>query len=119
MATHVICISPLETAAQARELLRTYRVSALPVEDDARRAVGIVTATDLAQAGEDALIRDVMTTGVFTVPKLAEAHVAARLMRRHRVHHLLVTEGGSAVGIISSFDLLRVVEDWAGSGEGA
>ena len=44
MATHVICISPLENVAQARELLRTYRVSALPVEDEARRAVGIVTA---------------------------------------------------------------------------
>jgi CBS domain-containing protein len=37
--------------------------------------------------------------------------VAARLMREHRIHHLVVVDGGRAVGIVSSYDFLSLVEE--------
>ncbi len=32
-------------------------------------------------------------------------------MRNHGIHHVVVAEGQAVVGILSSFDLLRLVED--------
>jgi CBS domain-containing protein len=37
--------------------------------------------------------------------------VAANIMRERRIHRLLVIDKGVLVGIISSLDLLRVVEE--------
>jgi CBS domain-containing protein len=36
--------------------------------------------------------------------------VAARIMRNHKIHHLMVTDEKKLIGIISSFDLLKLVE---------
>jgi signal-transduction protein with cAMP-binding, CBS, and nucleotidyltransferase domain len=33
------------------------------------------------------------------------------MMRNHKIHHLIVTHEQKVVGIISSFDLLTLVED--------
>src|SRR5262245_43270647 len=49
--------------------------------------------------------RDVMTTGVVTVPPDMPAADAARLMRGRRIHHLLVKDGAVRVGIVSDRDL--------------
>ena len=38
-------------------------------------------------------------------------HIAARIMRNHHIHHVVVTEKKKAVGIVSAYDLLRLVED--------
>jgi CBS domain-containing protein len=55
-------------------------------------------------------VADLMTKDVVTVSQEDSVSVAARLMRDKKVHHLLVTSDGEVVGIVSSFDLLSVVE---------
>jgi signal-transduction protein with cAMP-binding, CBS, and nucleotidyltransferase domain len=72
----------------------------------------MVTTTDLvADTPADVPVAQIMTRDVLTVPRYADVHVAARVMRNHHVHHLVVTHEHRVVGIVSSFDLLRLVED--------
>ena len=51
-----------------------------------------------------------MSTLVQTIKAEAEASEAARKMRKHRIHHIVVTDQTKVVGIVSSFDLLGLVE---------
>ena len=44
------------------------------------------------------------------VPAYNDASVAARVMRKNKVHHIVVTHEKQVVGVISSFDLLKLVE---------
>jgi CBS domain-containing protein len=47
---------------------------------------------------------------VVTVAATDSVGTAARLMHQHEFHHLVVTDLGKAVGIVSSFDLLKLFE---------
>lgn len=50
-------------------------------------------------------LSDVMTTEVITIDPDASANDAWRLMQRHRIRHLVVTEGKRVIGVISERDL--------------
>jgi acetoin utilization protein AcuB len=50
-------------------------------------------------------VQDAMTEGVLTVSPTTAAQDAWNLMRGHNIHHLVVTEGGQAVGVLSDADL--------------
>ena len=54
-------------------------------------------------------VRDVMRTDVPTVAPAATVDEALRYARQRGIRHLVVTEGGSVVGIISDRDLKRVL----------
>ena len=47
---------------------------------------------------------EVMTEGVQTVPATMPAPEAWELMRRKRIHHLVVTEGKDVLGVLSDRD---------------
>jgi CBS domain-containing protein len=51
-----------------------------------------------------------MTEKVYTVPKYDDVSVAARIMRNHQIHRVVVTHEQKVVGVISAFDLLQLVE---------
>jgi CBS domain-containing protein len=44
------------------------------------------------------------------VPKYDDVSIAARVMRNHRIHHVVVTHEQAVVGVLSAFDLLKLVE---------
>ena len=50
-----------------------------------------------------------MTTPVYTVPRYEGPHIAARVMKNHRIHHVVVTHEKKVVGMLSSYDLLELV----------
>src|SRR3712207_3908588 len=54
-------------------------------------------------------IGGVMTSEVYTIPQYNDIHHTARLMRNHKIHHV-VTQEKKVVGVLSSFDLLKLVE---------
>ena len=55
-------------------------------------------------------VGDVMTTRTVTVtPETSVAEVAG-LMRRHRIHRVLVVQDDGLAGIISTFDLIAALE---------
>jgi len=104
--------TPHQTRGHVRQLMAEHRVSALPIVDSDGAAVGIVTAADLLHDLPDgAPVSSFMTSPVLTVPRYEKPHIAARIMRNHRFHHLVVTEHHAAVGIVSAYDLLELLED--------
>ena len=112
MARQVITAQPHHTVEHVRGLMEHNRISAVPVVGPDGEAVGIVTATDLvAELKNGSPISQIMTERVYRVPAYNDVHVAARVMRRNKIHHVVVTHEQAVVGIISSFDLLRLVED--------
>lgn len=55
----------------------------------------------------DGVVRDVMTPYVIAIEQSADLDAAARQMTEYRVHRLLVMDGETLVGLVSSLDLLE------------
>jgi CBS domain-containing protein len=55
---------------------------------------------------------DFMTTDVVTVAPETPVTLVARRMRENRIHRVFVASGPQLVGLISAFDLLKLVEEW-------
>lgn len=112
MVADVVVARPTDVVGELRDRMLDHRVSALPVVDDDGHPVGIVTSSDLVEEHPPELgVTEVMSTEVLVVPRYEDVHIAARVMRNHRTHHVVVTEGRKVVGMLSSFDLLRLVEE--------
>lgn len=111
MAKRVITAQKHHTVDHVRGLMERNRINAVPVVGDGGEALGIVTSTDLARRvkGESPVTR-VMTDGVTTVPAYNDVSVAARIMRKRKIHHVVITHEKKVAGMISSFDLLKLVE---------
>ena len=111
MAKQVVTVGPHDSLASVRDKMRTKRIGALPVVGAQGEALGIVTSTDLIEETQAEKVKDVMTDGVHQVPAYNEVSVAAKVMRKHKIHHVVVTHEKKVVGILSSFDLLKLLED--------
>ena len=112
MQQPVMTGTPHQTAAHVRAVMAEHHVSAFPIVDTDGAPVGIVTAIDLLEDHPDgAPVNSFMTSPVLTVPQYEQPHVAARIMRNHDIHHLVVTDAHQVVGIVSAYDLLQLVED--------
>lgn len=112
MSPNVITAQRHHSVAHVRELFQKHGLHAVPVVDSENELLGIVSTADLAaELKEGSPISTVMTERVYTIPEYNDVHLAARLMRNHRCHHVVVTHEQKVVGMLSSFDLLALVED--------
>jgi CBS domain-containing protein len=112
MTASVITTEPHATIDHVRSLLERNKVGAIPVVDTEGQPVGIVSTTDLVpslKAGSP--VSTIMTEKVYTVPQYDDVSVAARIMRNHKIHRVVVTHEQKVVGVISAFDLLELVEN--------
>lgn len=108
----VMTATPHQSIGHVREVMARHHVSAMPVVDPDHEPIGIVTSADLLEEHlSGAPISGIMSQPVYTVPRYDGPHIAARIMRNHRIHHVVVTENKRVVGIVSTYDLLRLVED--------
>ena len=121
MSFNPVVIGADEPATEAERLIKTYRVSGLPVVEDGL-PIGVVSQTDLGVARSSDLIsanwgrlrvRHLMTTPAVSVHIGTSIEHAARLMITRHIHRLVVVDDEDrAVGVVSSLDLLRtLVED--------
>lgn len=112
MVPSVIVGDRESTVGEVRELMERSDVHALPIVGEDGHPVGIVTSTDvLGDVPAEMPVSEVMSHKVYTVPRYDGIHIAARVMRNHKLHHVVVTEEQKVVGILSTFDMLRLVED--------
>lgn len=111
MVTGVVTVAPEDGMGKARSLMQAHDLHALPVVDQNRGVVGIITSTDLLSGSSELLpVSRLMTRELVSLPLEAPIEEAARLMQRHGIHHLIVAEGDKMAGMLSSLDVLRVFE---------
>lgn len=112
MTTPVMMATPHQTAGHVRKVMHEHRVSAMPVVNTEHEPVGIVTAADMLDEHADGTpVSTFMSSPVYTVPEYDGPHIAARVMRNHHIHHVVVTKSKKVIGMVSAYDLLRLVED--------
>ncbi len=112
MQGRVMTATPHQTAGHARKLMAEHRISALPIVNSDDESVGIVTTADLLDIHKDGEpLSGFMSAPVYTVSSFDGPHLAARIMRNQRIHHVVVTEEKKVAGIVSAYDLLHVVEE--------
>jgi len=111
MTESVVTTLPHKTVEHVRALLERNELSAVPIVDSNEQPVGIVSATDLLpDLKPDSPISSIMTEKVYTVAQYDDVSTAARVMRNHKIHRVIVTHEQRVVGVLSSFDLLKLVE---------
>ena len=111
MSSNVITAQPHQTVGQLKEKMAKRSLSSVPVVSPDNIPVGVVSASDiLATEKEGTAISNIMTEKVYTIPEYEDVSVAARMMRNHKIHHLIVTQEQKVVGVISSYDLLKLIE---------
>ena len=111
MTEAVVTTEPHASIDRVRRILQRNKVGAVPVVDHEGQPVGIVSATDLVPSLKpDSPVSTIMTEKVYSVPKYDDVSVAARIMRNHKIHRVIVTHEQKVVGMITAFDLLELVE---------
>ena len=111
MTKSVIAAQPHQSVEYVRNMLEKNSISAVPVVDSNGHPVGIVSSTDLVrELKPSSPISQIMTEKVYTVPQYDDTSIAARVMRNHKIHRVVVTHEKQVVGMLSAFDLLELVE---------
>jgi len=112
MTKEVITTRPHKSIGHVRDVMSKNHIQAIPVVDSEKEVLGIVTANDLLKRLNDASpVGKIMTEKVITISPYTRISEAARCMRNHHIHHLVITHQQQVVGVISSYDLLRLVEE--------
>lgn len=112
MQKSVVTTVPHKSLGHVRDIMAKNHISSVPVVNSENEVVGIITTSDLAKGHEDGTpVSQIMPEKVYSVPAYSDVHIAARIMRNHHIHHLVVTHENEIVGVLSSFDLLQLVED--------
>jgi acetoin utilization protein AcuB len=112
-------ISPEEFLTGGLEKMHKGGFRRLPVVKD-DKLIGIITDRDLrGHAGllERTKVSSAMTKDPMTVTPRATLEQATKLMLRHKISGLPVSDAGKLVGIITSSDMLQAFLDMLGASE--
>lgn len=112
MTASVVTAQPHMSVEHLRGMLERNKIGAIPVVDSESRPVGILSTSDLVgHLKPGSPVSSVMTEKVYTVAQYDDVSTAARVMRNHRIHRVVVTHEQRVVGVLSAFDLLKLVEE--------
>lgn len=134
----IMTIDPLTikqnvTIRDAVKIFSANDISGLPVIDQDNEVIGVITATDIIENessnaffSSDYIknikfddLRDakffnhqvstIMSKNLFTTTPDANIAQMAKIMYENRIHRLLVTEYNKLVGIVTTFDVLKLL----------
>lgn len=137
MVRDVITIGPDADIAEAAKLLVEHDISALPVLDDDKRLVGIISEADLLRreeigtevrrpwwleavtpattlaaefaAAHGKKVAEVMSTHVISCGEDTSLAEIAATLERNRIKRVPITRDGSLVGIVSRSNLIQAL----------
>ncbi|SEG63003.1 inosine-5'-monophosphate dehydrogenase [Actinacidiphila yanglinensis] len=110
MVTDPITVRPDATLGEADALCARFRISGVPVTDEAGRLLGIVTNRDMAfESDRGRQVREVMTPMPLVTGKVGiSGSDAMALLRRHKIEKLpLVDDEGRLQGLITVKDFVK------------
>lgn len=139
MSQPVVTVHPDCSLAEAAHTLVTKRISGLPVVDDQKKLVGVITEADFLRAlgvpyhrtahglwhtleamfshhdeirEPDASVADIMVTDVVTVGPQQTVHDILEAMKANRIQRVIVCDDArQVVGMVTRSDLVRVFFD--------
>jgi hypothetical protein len=106
----------IDVDAPLQEVARTlidHNIQGAPVKQG-EKLVGVVTLKDLGKAvafGNRGSAGDIMSRNLLSVEDNRPVYEAIRLLQKHHVGRLLVTNNGSPTGVITRADVLREIFD--------
>jgi IMP dehydrogenase len=107
-----VTVAPTRTLDEALAIMRQYRISGLPVVDDSKRPVGILTNRDVRFEKRLSLpVGEVMTKNPVSVKEGVSLEEAKDLLHKHRIEKLLVVDStGKLKGLITTRDIEQAEE---------
>jgi acetoin utilization protein AcuB len=127
MTSHLVTVNPEDSLAQVKQIFDTHTFHHLPVVRF-REIVGMISRTDVdhfvggamhGEADADRFVenlrlqrakaQDIMTKGLAKLEPDDRINVALEVFSINRFHALPVVRDGELVGIVTPFDVLRVL----------
>jgi len=131
MTPNPITVKTTVPITDAQKIMRRERVHRLPVIDNHKRLVGIVTEKDILYASPSPattldvyemafllsklIVEKVMTKNPITISPAVAIEEAARIMMDNDIGGLCVVEDDELVGIITESDLFKVFSELFGA----
>ncbi|USX54476.1 HPP family protein [Lentzea sp. HUAS12] len=114
MTSPAVTVTPQVPVRGAAALLVSHGFTALPVVDEDKRIIGIVTEADLLRNGyvdEEGgkTVGEVMTTPAVAVDADAQGTVIARMFVDDHIRCVPIVDGSEVVGVVTRRDLVRVL----------
>ncbi len=110
MITDPVTIKRGSTVADALAIMEEYHIGGIPVVDDNRKLVGIVTNRDLRfETDSTRPIDDVMTkNNLVTTSQSTDMEEAARILQQHKIEKLPVVDAeGRLLGLVTYKDITK------------
>ena len=110
MVTDPVTCKPDHTLAEVDAMCARFRISGLPVIDEAGQLVGIITNRDMRfEVDQSKQVAEVMTKApLITAQEGVSADAALGLLRRHKIEKLPIVDGhGRLTGLITVKDFVK------------
>ena len=111
--TNPFYLSPENYVYEANELMGKYRISGVPICDEDKKLVGIITNRDMRFLDNyDIQIKDVMTKeNLVTAPRGTTLEEAQGILKMHKIEKLpLIDEEGKLSGLITIKDIEKATK---------
>jgi acetoin utilization protein AcuB len=112
------------TLADARNMMRAYRIRHLPVLDGGK-LVGVVSDRDIQMVesmgqlkADEVSVEEAMSQAPYTVTPTTPLEVAARHMAKHKLGSAVVLDANKVVGVFTTTDGMRALADLLAASNG-
>ncbi len=106
-----ITLSPDATVGEARMLMRENRIGGIPIVDEKRKLVGILTNRDLRfEKNDKKKVSGVMTNeNLVTAPQTTTMAKAEKILEQYKIEKLpIVDRAGKLIGLITFRDIINL-----------
>ncbi|MFC2165899.1 IMP dehydrogenase, partial [Acidobacteriota bacterium] len=112
MIVDPITMKPQNKIFEAKEVMKQYGISGLPIVDSNKVLVGILTNRDIRfETRLNLPIEEAMTKDLITVPLGTSLEEAEKLFHKHKIEKILmVNEEGQLKGLITYKDILKRIQ---------
>ncbi len=109
-----ITIKKENTVADALNLMKEYKIGGIPVVDETRTLIGIVTNRDLRFVNQmDKMIEEVMTKeNIITTHQSTDLEKATEILKMHKIEKLpVVDDNKKLIGLLTYKDITKVQDN--------
>jgi len=112
MIVDPITMRPQDKIYEAKEVMKKYKISGLPITDENNKLLGILTNRDIRfETRLNLAIEKVMTKNLITVPLETSLEEAEKLFHKHKIEKILmVDENFFLKGLITYKDILKRIQ---------